>query len=98
MLPLKWHLSAVRLICETFLVQETKLVFQIPVYANQEVFWSLHHAFSVNINLTAGTIQQQNMHLSFTLKSLHKHASKLNINGKSIITSIAFKTIPLNFP
>lgn len=24
--------------------------------------------------------------------SLHKHASKLNINGKSIITSIAFKT------
>lgn len=68
MLPLKWHLSAVRLTRETFLVQETKLVFQIPVYANQEAFWSPHHASSVNTNLTAETVQQKNMQLSFSLK------------------------------
>lgn len=70
MLPLKWHLSVVRLIGETFLVQETKLEFQIPADANQEVFWSPHHAFSVNTNLTAETIQHQNMQFnySFSLK------------------------------
>lgn len=50
--------------CEKFLVQQIlvsiQLVFQIPIYANQEMFWSFpsfffFSFFPVNTNLTAQT-------------------------------------------
>lgn len=60
--------------CEKFLVQQIlvsiQLVFQIPIYANQEVFWSFpsfFFLFSVNTNLTAQTTQQQNMQLNYRI-------------------------------